>query len=243
MIKKEDSVIVRGQSNGKVFGVNPGKKTVTVYYDGSYKEFPWGSLDVDPVNPDADWDAARNDLLEKVNGLLMNYWIVVESQSREEIESGGTTTIWSPANITSGNKASYESIKNLKRGDVIFHVGDHCITGVSEVIGDIQENVTCPYSEGSAFDGMIGYQVPVKWLYIFIPPIDLSTNQMINFIKEYCIVGVKDSPSAFDQYGKIWRGAYLHRLELKIAKRFIRYINDPALVKRLPPVKLLPPVK
>ena len=30
MIKKEDSVIVRGQSNGKVFGVNPGKKTVNV---------------------------------------------------------------------------------------------------------------------------------------------------------------------------------------------------------------------
>ena len=242
MIKKGDAVIVRGQFNGKVFCVNPGKMIVTVDYDGRYKDFPLGSPDVDPVNPDTEWDNARKNLLAKLNGLLMNYWIVVESQSREEIESGGTT-IWSPANITSGNKASYESIKNLKRGDVIFHVGNRCITGVSEVIGDIQENVTCPYPEGSAFDGMIGFQVPVEWLHIFIPHIDLSTNQMINFIKKYCIVGVQNSPSAFDQNGNIWRGAYLHRLELAIAKHFISYINDPALVKRLPPVKLLPPVK
>ena len=183
MIKKEDSVIVRGQSNGKVFGVNPGKKTVTVYYDGSYKDFPWGSLDVDPVNPDADWDAARNDLLANVKRFSRNYWIVVESQSREEYEPDGT--IWSPANITSGNKASYESIKDLKKGDVIFHVVNHHIIGVSMVIGSIQ-SAPCPYPKGSTFYGMSGFQVPVKWH--FIPPIDLSTNQMKNFIKNNCII-------------------------------------------------------
>jgi len=234
MIKKDDLVIVRGQFNGKVFGINPGKKIVTVDYDGRYEDFLWGSPDVDPVNPDTDWDAARNNLLANVKRFSRNYWIVVESQSREEYEPDGT--IWSPANITSGNKASYESIKDLKKGDVIFHVVNHHITGVSIVTSGFQP-APCPYPEGSAFYGMSGYQVSVQWH--FISPIDISTNQMKNFIKNNCRVGVQGSPSAFDQKGNIWRGAYLHRLELAIAKHFINNINNLALVNPLP----LPPVK
>ena len=240
MIKKDDLVIVRGQFNGKVFGINPGKKTVTVDYNGGYEDFPWGSPDVDPVNPDTDWDNARKNLLANVktsqpqNRFSMNYWIVVESQSRKVFTPNGT--IWSPstANITSGNKASYENIKALKMGDVIFHVVKHHIAGVSIVTSGIQP-APCPYPKGSAFYGMSGYQVSVKWL--FIPPIDLSTNQMKNFIKNNYIPGVPNSPSAFQSDGTIWQGAYLNRLELEIAKHFISNIKDPALVNLLPPVK------
>lgn len=241
MLKQNDKVIVKKEFDGIVEGVNEGRKTVTVVYDGGSRHatFPWGAYEIEPVTPDPDWDDARAALPQpqpQTQGFSQNYWILVQPNSADETEidlksrlesdSHYSMYIWAP----DINAWRYQNIKFLKPGDVIFHVDGTGIFGVSRVTEDpLKTGVPCPYVTNATYKNMKGAERKVDF-HKLIKPIDLNNNNMKNFIDQHYIPGVEGTPSAFQKGGTIHQGSYLHRLEKEIAKKFVSIVKTDNLI-------------
>lgn len=257
MLKQNDKVIVKKEFDGIVEGVNEGRKTVTVVYDGGsrHETFPWGAYEIEPVTPDPDWDNARAALSEEVKpaqsqaqGFAQNYWILIQRNSAGEVEIDLKSRlesdfhysmyIWSP-DIDAWR---YQNIKFLKTGDIVFHVDGNGIFGVSRVTEDpLKTGVPCPYGTNATYKNMKGAERKVDF-HKLIKPIDLNNNNMKNFIDQHYIPGVEGSPSAFQKGGTIHQGSYLHRLEKEIAKKFVSIVKTGNLIKDKNFVNNLPQV-
>ena len=251
---KYDKVKVKGQFDGTVTYIHPDKSVVKVEVNGATSVFPYGSWDVEPVNADPSWAAARQNLVQQ--GFSHNYWILIESQTRDEFEPD--LMIWSPSitgNFNPPNRQSYLNIKGLKENDMVFHVLNGCVVGVSQVIEVTKTPCKCPYPSTSKYHGMPGVSVNAKWMliYPFIslhdPNIQSDPNiqydpNIQSTIKQYYFDKNKPTDknekahlSAFQYDGELWQGAYLHRLERPIAKVIINNIQDKKLAALLPQVK------
>ncbi len=264
MLKQNDKVIVKKEFDGIVEGVNEGRKTVTVVYDGGSRHatFPWGAYEIEPVTPDPDWDNARAALpqpqpakvkpaqsqAQVFSQFSQNYWILVQPNSADEVEidlksrlesdSHYSMYIWSP-DIDAWR---YKNIKFLKTGDIVFHVDGTGIFGVSRVTEDpLKTGVPCPYVTNATYKNMKGAERKVDF-HKLIKPIDLNNNNMKNFIDQHYIPGVEGTPSAFQKGGTIHQGSYLHRLEKEIAKKFVSIVKTENLIKDKNFVNNLPQV-
>ena len=241
-MNKNDKVVVYGQFHGTVNYIYPNRSAVQVGFNGGISVFPYGSWDVEPVNTDPSWAAARQNLVQP--GFSCNYWILIESQTRNVFQPN--LMIWSPSitgNFNPPNRQSYLNIYGLKKDDMVFHVLNGCVAGVSQVISAQKTPCICPYPSTSKYHGMPGVSVNAKWMLIH-PAISLYDPNIQSTIKQYYFDKNKPTDknvhahlSAFQYNGQLWQGAYLHRLERPIANDIINNIQNKKLAALLPQVK------
>ena len=271
MLQKNNKVIVKKEFDGIVEGVNEGRKTVSVVYDGGsrHEPFPWGAYEIEPVTPDPDWNNARAALPQpqpakvkpaqptkvksaqsQAQGFSQNYWILVQPNSADEVEIDLKSRLESDSHYSMYiwspdiDAPRYQNIKSLKPGDVIFHVDRTGIFGVSRVTEDpLKTDASCPYVTNATYKNMKGAERKFDF-HKLIDPINLNNNNMKNFIVPKSIPGVGGIPSAFQKGGTstIHQGSYLHRLEKEIANEFVSIVKTGNLIKDKNFVNNLPQV-
>ena len=272
MLKQNDKVIVKKEFDGIVEGVNKGRKTVSVVYDGGsrHETFPLGAYEIEPVTQDPEWDNARAVLPQpqpakvkpaqptkvksaqsQAQGFSQNYWILVQPNSADEVEIDLKSRLESDSHYLMYiwspeiDVPRYQNIKSLKTGDIVFHVDGNGIFGVSRVTEDsLKTGVSCPYETIATYENMKGAERKFDF-HKLIDPIELNNNNMKNFIDQYRISRVGGIPSALQKGGTstIHQGSYLHRLEKEIAKKFVSIVKTGNLIKDKNFVNNLPQVK
>jgi hypothetical protein len=147
------------------------------------------------------------------------YWIEKTNvKGRPDRVSGPNAlgkALWSPQSSTNGTKI-YEEMLKVKAGDLVFHLGDESITGISIASGSADDKFIC--LEGTDWAGREGYRVDLNDYEELNPKLD---RQHIFQDKEV-MIGIREN------YKKLFytidlnykQGGYLTKLPKKLALHF-----------------------
>ena len=155
----------------------------------------------------------------------VQYWIEkVKYKSRPDRISGPHAlgkALWSPQTNKSGGKI-YEQMLEVKEGDLVLHLGDGSLMGISIASGSADDKFIC--LEGTDWAGLQGYRVPLEDYKELDPKIDrqhiFQDKEVMKDIRE------NYKKLFYTKELKFREGAYFPNLPKKLVLHLIKFTNN-----------------